>query len=143
MRFIDDNRSEREVPYGSMNEFAEGTLADRQFYRQVSDDNEVALNEAIRSIVAQVRDAVVGCGPTTTGVKIRPDRKYTELFLRRVVQRRPPRQLAIEFACSARYVRFAVAQGRKISETMGVEGCRKALADAPTQCRIDAAIPSD
>ncbi len=125
-RFIDFQRSEREIPFGSMNEFPEETLTERQHLRRGAEvGDEAAIDDAIQQVLAQVQDVQVpaGCIPS----KVQPNRLWVELALRRIVQQRPPRRLAADFGRSNRYVRFAVERGRAILETIGFNGVEQAL----------------
>ena len=126
-RFIDFDRSDREIPFGSMAEYLTETLGDRQFHRQGqgAGDDEVAVDEAIRLIVAQVDDVMVPGGCIAS--KVRPDRKYLELALRRIVQGRPPRKLAADFGLSRRYAKYCVEWGRRIIDRIGFDGIQRAI----------------
>ncbi len=125
-RFVDFQRSEREIPFGSMNQFPEETLTDRQHFRrgpEISD--EAAVDDLIGLVLAQVQDVRVPGGCITS--KVRPDRLWVELALRRIVQRRPPRRLAADFGCSNRYARFGVERGRALLKAIGFDSIAETL----------------
>ncbi len=128
-RFIDFDRSEREIPYGAMSEFPDQTLADRQHYRRGPEVvDECAIEDAIQAVLAQVQDQQVP--GSCVASKLRPDRLYLELALRRLVQRQPPRRLAVDFGRPVSYVMFAVRRGRRIIERMGFDQIRETLAQS-------------
>lgn len=113
-----------------MESYDDSTLADRQFFRDgpsLADDS--IISDKIREFVARFPNVTVrgGCIPT----KIRPNPLYLEFALKRIIQRRPLREIAAESGRSARYVRYAVQRGRAMLDGMGFEGVRTARPQRP------------
>ena len=127
-RFIDFNRSEREIPFGSMDEYGDEVLTDRleagELRRPLTPaDDDQAIKEQIQSVVSRFDNKPSASGSVRwKRPRIRPEALYVELFLTKAMTNQPPRVLARARGLNAVYVSNAIGKGGKLIRAMAAAG---------------------
>ena len=121
-RFVDFDRSEREIPFGAMNEFPDEALADRQYFRRNPEVvDEVAVTGVIEAVLHQIHDERVRAGCIKAG-KVRPRRLWAECYLLRTLRELRPRHIAEACNLTPKYVSDVIPKGKAIARELGFSG---------------------
>ncbi len=125
-RFVDFDRSEREIPFGKMTEFGDVTVTDRvdageRRRRPGKIDDSQATVDQIELIAGRFgnKRSRTGC---VKRKRIRPERLWVALYLARKMQGYPPRVLAQVYGVVPSFVYNAIPKGRRLVESMARSG---------------------